>query len=312
MPVHKLETVDGFVVRDLADAPSSGIIRRGRKILQRSATDLARSATYAFAFHGVHRSGASAGLNAEGDDEGPALIALVTELHDELASGRLELLPAKGIDGNELAEAMRTASDGVGEVLEVDFDDRADVLTGGVLAATSWALGGQLDGRRIFIEGDNTDPLHQALTAAIADAGATVVEPNVAEGKPWTVWATEADAMLVGSRPGAMTHQGAELLNVTAVVPWAPLPITTKALAVMIGRNITYVPDFVSASGPLLADHLPSAEADHGAGIGGAIDEGLTALDDGDDPLFIAACQRAESFLATWQEKLPFGRPLAG
>lgn len=315
MPVQNLQTVDGFVVRDFADTPSSGIIRRGRKILQRSATDLARSATYAFAFHGIQRSGASGGLNVEGDDEGPALIALMAELRDELVSGRLELLPAKGIDGNELTEAMRAASEGAGDSAEtpaLDFQDRADVLTDGVLAATSWALGGRIDGQRVFVEGDSADPIHQALTAAIAEAGATVVEPKVVEGKPWTVWATEADAMLVGSRPGAMSHQGAELLNVAAVVPWAPLPITTKALAVMIGRDITYVPDFVSASGPLVADHLAGPGADRETRLGEAVQEALRALDTGEDPLFIAACHRAEGFLASWQDKLPFGRPLAG
>ena len=30
------------------------------------------------------------------------------------------------------------------------------------------------------------------------------------------------------------------------------------------------------------------------------------------DPLFIAASHRAETFIASWQDKLPFGRPLAG
>lgn len=315
MPVQKLQTVDGFVVRDFAATPSSGVVRRGRKILERSATDLARSATYAFAFLGIERGGASAGLNAEGDGERAALVALMTELGDELSNGRLELLPAKGIDGSELADAMREASGGErGSGVDPDpgLDDRGDLLTAGVLAATSWALGGSLDERRVFVEGDPTDEIHQAVTAAVHAAGATLVEPDVAEGKPWTVWATEADAMLVGSRPGAMNHQGAELLNVSAVIPWAPLPVTTKALAVMIGRSITYVPDFVSASGPLVARHLTTTDADPASGIAGAVHDGLDALDAGDDPLFITACHRAEAFLASWQDEQPFGRPLAG
>lgn len=315
MPVQKLQTVDGFIVRDFADTTSSGVIRRGRKILQRSATDLARSATYAFAFHGIERGGASGGLNAEGDDEGPALVAFMAELLDELRDGRLELLPAKGIDGPELAEAVRNASSGgnePGDDQEPEFDDRADLLTAGVLAATTWALGGSLDGRRIFVDGDSNDPIRQALTAAVDAAGATIVEPAVAVDKPWTVWATEADVLLVGSRPGAMNHQGAELLNVSAVVPWAPIPVTTKALAVMIGRSITYVPDFVSASGPLVAEHLTADGTDPASRTAGAVREGLNGLDVGDDPLFITACRRAETFLASWQDKLPFGRPLAG
>ncbi len=328
MPVQKLQTVDGFVVRDFADTPSSGVVRRGRKILQRSATDLARSATYAFAFNGIRRGGASAGLNAEGDDESEALTAAVAELRHELVAGRLELLPAKGIEGSELAAALAaadgdSADDGVAGSAEqaapLAFDDRVETLGAGVLAAAAWALGGSVEGRRVFIEGDSEDPVHQALTTAVTSAGATVVEARAAEGKPWAVWATEADAILVGSRPGAMNHQGAELLNVSSVIPWAPLPITTKALAVMIGRGITYVPDFISAAGPLVAGHLdPAATPDDRSGRDGArfvttaVEDGLATLDTSSDPLFIAACGRAESFLATWQDKLPFGRPLAG
>ncbi len=326
MPVQKLQTTDGFVVRDFADAPSSGIVRRGRKILQRSATDLARSATYAFASHGIERGGASAGLNAEGDDEGPALLALTAELHDQLADRRLELLPAKGIDHEELQAAI-DASDGNSGNGNTDDDSGRDTdesapaagddpgveaLVSGVLAATAWALGGPLDGRSIFVEGDPSDPTHRALVDAVTAAGASVVEPNVAEGKPWTVWATVADAILVGSKPGAMNHQGAELLNVGAVIPWSPIPITTKALAVMLSRDIVYVPDFLAASGPLVARHLPGADGDSGQQITDQVTDRLEALSSDDEPLFISACHQAESFLTTWQDELPFGRPLAG
>ena len=49
MAVRKLESTDGFVVVDFPDAPAAGPIRRARKILESSATDLARSASYTFA-----------------------------------------------------------------------------------------------------------------------------------------------------------------------------------------------------------------------------------------------------------------------
>ena len=313
MPVQKLKTTDGFVVRDFADAPSAGIVRRGRKILQRSATDLARSATYGFAFHGIERGGASAGLNAEGEEEGPALTALVAELHSELADGRLDLHPAKGIGDDEWSAAlMEAGTDGDAVDTSADgaitaADRRTESTVTGVLAATSWTLGGSIDNRRIIVEGDPDDQVPAALRAAVTAAGATVVEPDVTDGKPWTMWATQADALLVGSRPGALNHQGAELLNVSAVIPWAPIPVTTKALAVMISRDITYVPDFVAASGPVVVDHLPGERT-----IDRQVTEGLNALDGHDEPLFIAACHQAEAFLRTWQDTLPFGRPLAG
>ena len=46
MPVQKLESTDGFVVVDFADVPATGPLRRAKKILQSSAGDLARSASY--------------------------------------------------------------------------------------------------------------------------------------------------------------------------------------------------------------------------------------------------------------------------
>ena len=77
MAVRKLESVDGFVVVDFADAPATGIVRRARKILQSSATDLARSLTYSFASFGIERSGASAGINATDDGAEDAIGAFV-------------------------------------------------------------------------------------------------------------------------------------------------------------------------------------------------------------------------------------------
>ncbi|MYH71414.1 MAG: hypothetical protein F4153_02360 [Acidimicrobiia bacterium] len=74
MPIEKLETVDAFIVFDLADAPESvGMVRSARKILPGGASDLARSMTYAFATFEMRRSGASAGINAVDDERADAV-----------------------------------------------------------------------------------------------------------------------------------------------------------------------------------------------------------------------------------------------
>lgn len=316
MTVRKLQSTDGFVVYDYPDVPSSGIVRRGRKILQRSATDLARSATYAFAFFGVERAGVSAGINAEGDDQAPALAAALAELDDSIAAGQLELLPGKGVSAQEL-ENRATATD---SDTSHRRDRRQTAMTSTTLAATAWALGGSLEGRRLAVEGyDPDDPLHRNLVGTASSMGATVVEGDGLDSKPWMIWSADVDALLVGSKPGAMNHQGAESVNAGAIVPWGPLPITTKALAVLARREICYVPDFVSASAPLVIDHLNGSDAGSEQAVRRLVDLLTTGLDeagakadDTGDPLFVACCHRAEDFLAQWREGLPFGRPLAG
>ena len=294
MALKKLANTDGFMVYDFPDVPSSGVVRRARKILQSSATDLARSATYGFAFHQVQRSGASGGLNAEGDETGPAMDAMLAELAEPLGSGDLVLHPGKGVAAAELGTDASAAS---------------ELLVAGVLAATEWALGRPVEGATAAIEG--TGPVATSLASAATARGMSVVEP-AADAKPWEIWGSDVDVLLVGSKPGAMNHQGADLVAAKVVVPYGPIPITTKALAVLIRRTVTYVPDFVAASGPIVAGHLdggPATAHDFAA----LTDERLTAVAaDSDEPLFLSCCHEAEQFLATWRDKLPFGRPLAG
>ena len=66
--IHKLESTDAFIAFDLDDAPSVGITRLARKVLQDGAQLLARSTTYSFASFGIQMGGGSAGINAAGDD----------------------------------------------------------------------------------------------------------------------------------------------------------------------------------------------------------------------------------------------------
>ncbi len=293
MPVRKLETVDAFVLTDFADVPASGYVRRARKILQSSTWDLARSATYTFASFGVQRGGASAGINAVDDVAGDAIASLRAELAGEAEDGRLLLLAGKGV---------RPVS---------DSHDNEEALVAGVVAAAEWALGGSLAGRKVAVEGGEAVP--DGLLTQLSTNGAELVTVDGVADKPWLVWGADADVILVGSKPGAMNHQGAEMLQAPAVVPWGPTPITTKALAVMLKNDVVYVPDFITASGPLLAglgDAKP--DGDVPSIITAFLDETGAAGAASSEPLFLAACRSAETFLSGWQNSLPFGRPLAG
>lgn len=331
VPLRKLTTTDAFVVTDLADAPAAGVVRRGRKILQSSAKDLARSATYTFAIHGIERGGASAGINAEGDAAGASADAFVAELADDVAGGVLELTAGKGIGAEELAGLAERSP--------------AGALSGSTAAIVRSVMAGlcvgldttDLAGVSVAIDGWETGPVPAALVDALVGVGAEISAIGAANGviaggsldldalragtmpdpaslaKPWTLWGAGVDAILTGAKPGGMNHQGAEMVRAKAVVPYAPIPVSTKAYAVLRRAGVVLVPDFASAGGGLVAATLEGDDATVLAEVDRTTVEALAAAaaDHPDQDLFMAACIRAEAFLATWQERLPFGRPLA-
>ncbi len=294
MPIEKLESVDAFIVFDLADAPESvGIVRSARKILPGGASDLARSMTYAFATFEMRRSGASAGINALDDDRAEAVAKFTAEIAPMVGSGRFLPEPGTRVPRaalESLAEADPRAAVG-------DVADQATVA--GVVAAAAQASGG-LDGRTAAIEGSG--PICDALRIAVEDQGGTMVEMN-----------GQADVLFAGSKIGAINHTTAEQLQVGTVVPYSPIPVTARALAILSRAGTTVVPDFISTAGSLFAwwptgDPSPEAiAADAAAKITASLEE----IADHPDGLFLAAAYRAEAFLATWQDTLPFGRPLA-
>ncbi len=301
MTVQKLASTDAFVVVDFPDAPASGIVRRAKKILQSSATDMARSATYTFAVFGHQRSGASAGINAIDGPHVDAISAFVEELRSQTSSGQLQLLPGKGVSADDLAGNGTSSTAG-----------SAKVLTAGLVASTGWALGGTLEGKRIAIEQTATARPPASLAPTLEAMGATVVEVADVEAKPWLIWGADVDVILAGSKLGVLTHKGAEMVTASAIVPWGPAPVTTKAFAILSRSGTTLLPDFVTASGPLLAGVLPGESS---AVIGQIVSDINSVLDETgghDEGLFLGACKKAEAFIKTWQDTLPFGRPLAG
>ncbi|MFV0524378.1 MAG: hypothetical protein ACK5RL_07775 [Acidimicrobiales bacterium] len=303
MTVQKLNSTDAFVVVDLPDAPASGVVRRARKILQSSASDLARSATYTFASFGIERGGASAGINAPDDAGDVPVEAFTTELLDRVGSGELMLTAGKGMTPAGVApfEAATPLNASTG----------TDAATAaGIVAAAAWAAGGSLRDVTVAIEGLGQEPA--GLGAALTAAGATVIEVWGVDEKPWLVWGADVDVLLAGSKPGALTHQAAGTISAKALVPWGPIPMTTKAYAQLKrAGTVTVVPDFVSVAGGLLA---PVLDGDAGAVVSGVVERVTSILDEcagHPEGLFMGACLRAEEFLVGWRGERPFGRPLA-
>jgi len=95
------------------------------------------------------------------------------------------------------------------------------------------------------------------------------------------------------------------------LVPVTPLVVTARALAVLGRAGTVVLPDFLTMAGDALAATIASLDDTVIAGIGAQVRSVADELAGSDDGWFLAAAGRAEAFLGTWQETLPFGRPLA-
>ena len=137
--------------------------------------------------------------------------------------------------------------------------------------------------------------LNSVLVKELADKGIEIISSE-------TPFTEKADVLFCGSKMGSIDHEVAENLSFSVLAPTAALPITTRAVAVCKRRNILALPDFITTAGPLISDKNQITET-----LSSIIDE-VMKHDEG--PL-IGACERAESFLSTWQSELPFGRPMA-
>lgn len=337
--VQKLESTDAFIVFDLDDAPHSiGVARLAPKILVDGATLLARSTTYLFATFEQQAGGASAGINVKaGDDRDAAIAAFVAEVAPLVEAGTFLPEPGKGLAAEHFAP-LRAVDPRTG------FDPAAARALVGVSAAAAAARAGGLDGRRVAIEGIDAsaapiirevtagggrivavgsakgsaadpggfDP--DALAAAVSERGADAIEGLGGEqGAVPAVFAADADVVFAGSKVGVIDHDVAATITATTVVPTGPVPVTAKALAVLRRAGIVVVPDFVSTCGPVFA-MFPEAGATTDQIRDIVVEQVDAVLDEvlaHDDGPLLGACYRAEAFLGTWQDTLPFGRPLA-
>jgi glutamate dehydrogenase/leucine dehydrogenase len=342
--VERLKDVDAFVVFDLDDAPvSAGVVRSAPKILVDGATWLARTATYQFASFGIQAGGASAGVNAAPDSRPGAIESFVTEVEPWVASKRFVPDAAKGVAADDLV-ALRNADP---RPTAFWADGVATGLVAATIVASAELATGGLDGRTVAIEGfdgvgarvatelaargaclvaigtaDGTALQESGFdAAAIADAWrahgtALVRELALEPGPAGEVLGVDADVLIAGSKAGVIDHGVAAGCSCRIVVPSGPIPVTAKGLAVLRREGVCVLPDFVTTAGAVLGGLAPALDGASGATrttddvsaqVRGALGE---VLDHDQGPL-LGACHRAESFLRTWRDTLPFGRPLA-
>ncbi|MGE3621511.1 MAG: hypothetical protein AB7L84_13710 [Acidimicrobiia bacterium] len=277
MAWQKLTSTDGFIIWDLGEVPAVGIVRLAPKVLRDGAELLARSTTYAAASFGLQVGGGSAGLNAK-DDRDAAVAAFVEEVAPLVESGRWLVGPGAGLSDADLAGLPRP-------------DQRALAFDPAVQAAGALAAA-----RALAPDG----------TIAVTGPGPVAQAAAALDGVEAGELDAGADVLLLAGKSGVVDHEGAAGIKARVVVPLTPVPVTARALAVLGRADTVVVPDFLSTAAPLLAALAPDG-GDPVERVGAAVAE-LAGEGTG---LWLAAAQRAEVHLRTWQDKLPFGRPLA-
>lgn len=344
--IHKLNSTDAFIVFDLDDAPSAtGVVRCARKVLTSSASELARASTYMFAAFGRQVGGASAGINAEGDDVGPAKKAFVDEVRDMVAAGTFLPDPALGVTPEDLAPLTEADTRSPLRFEVVDGTPLPDHLVGVGAVAAAEALVGDLSGRTVAIDGfdasgptiaeevaargakilavgtrsgaavsgDGFDPA--ALREAWSTHGGDLVgELGVEADREWKVRATPVDVFFAGAKIGSIDHRNADKLPVSAVVPTGPLPYTTKAWVMLERREVKLLPDFASIGGQVFAGFPPEGVDTVDAAVTAtreAVVDLVGEISGHDRGPVLGGFEHSESFLRTWRDELPFGRPLA-
>lgn len=326
---------------DLPDArQGAGLVRCAPKILRDGAALLARSATYLYASYELEVSGASAGINAPAPERAEAVSAAMAALVPVAREQHLLLDPGKGVTDVDLVP-LREVDD-----RPALYHDARRRLTGQGAAAAA-ATYRPLEGRSVAIE--FLDETGLAFAAAAVDAGARIVAVSTPQagtatapdgfdlaglraahesrgdeapadlvtepGPAAEVLRVQTDVLAVGSRAGVVDHEVAAGLAADTLVPIGPAPVTARALAVLRRAGVTVLPDCISLGGTIPASGLTGpAPADEKAARA-AGEQLVTAaaqevLDHPAGP-FLGACERAERFLSTWREELPFGRPLA-
>lgn len=349
METRQLESTPGFVIFDLPGAQHYvGEARLGSRLIPGNATMLVRHLTYVFATLEQQRSGASIGLKSDPSETAGAVEALAAELADDFSSGRLSTSPGLRLDANLLAPVL--AHDQRNLIGNDDRDGISfnDELIGVGAATAAASLLGGLDGKRIAIEGFGSAGLGIAREAAAA--GATIARVATAKGctgeqidggqldptalaeawlangemcvatlsgngepaKPWTIWKDDVDVLFCGSKPAAMSGEGASMAGSVPVVAFSSAAVSSKALAVLRAAGTPVAAGFVAAAGPALgwwADPVLT-HGDLRSATAATVNAIMSETADHDHGPFMAACYRAEAFLQTWQDDLPFGRPL--
>ena len=293
MSLTKFEAIDGYALIDIDGATRAvGPVRRAKKVLQRTTEDLIRHATYAAAFHNVAASGGAVALNLDpaADDQSP-----LTNFVDEASAWAM----TTGFIG--------TALMGLGAEQGSVLTHESLHMSQELLAASAAASAGSVADKNVAVVSEWDEAALTTYLDKAADVSSYPLEDALQ---------SSADIVFVRGKTGVINHEVVAECNVGAIVGLQPLTTTARGLAVASRAGTVIVPDFISAAGPVLAalsSTALSSTADAtalSAEVASMVTEAMTSVNRGTD-LFVEACVAAETFMRTWTDKLPFGRPLA-
>jgi glutamate dehydrogenase (NAD(P)+) len=347
--IVELQSVRGFIVFDLPAAQvSAGGTRLAPDVTVAEVALLARAMTYKYAALGVQIGGAKAGVVGDpGDrtDRTARMARYCAEISPLIQAGRFLTGPDMGTFEADFAPLREhRAAPGVMRAV-VDDVPFEDLLTGyGVAVAAETALraavGGDWDGRSAAIEGFGKvgGGVAREVTrrggrvVAVSTVAGSIADPSGLDierllelrsrygddcvaryGRPVAppagLFTAEADVIVPGARPGAISSQVAQSLApaVRVVAPAANVPYTRPGAEVLRDRAIAALPDFVCNAGAVLG--YRSAPEDTPAQVLAAVASRITemiwaALSHPRGPLF-GACDRAAAFLRSWWGEPP-------
>lgn len=350
--VERLLSVDGMIVRDIPSSPvSGGGTRLAPDITEAEMRLLARAMTYKLATLELPVGGAKIGLRATASSRAEVIARFRTEIAPQLGSGALMTGPDLGTCEEDFA-GLPTPGGAEGIAAStVDGMPVEEVLTGaGVASALGAALGGDLEGRTLALEGFGKmgASIAQAVVArggrivAVSTvAGCTIARPGTAfpletllgAREKWgdeliyhvgvrahraALYSVPCDALVPGARPGVLSEGCARRVAAPVIVPVANAPYTAAGLRMLKQRGIVAHADFVSSAGGAMAYLSPKVASarDVGEAIA-AIDEIMGSiveqtLEHRDGP-YAGAVNRAERFLGAWLQasEMPDRPPLA-
>jgi glutamate dehydrogenase (NAD(P)+) len=351
----ELHSVPGFIVFDLPGAPvSAGGTRLAPDVTAAEVAMLARAMTYKFAALRADVGGAKAGVigdPADQTDRTTRLARYCEEIRPLVESGRFLTGPDMGTFEEDFAPLRRERAAPSAISAVVDDIPFEDLLTGyGVAIAAEAGLrsrtGGGWDGRSAAIEGFGKvgGGVAREVTRrggrviALSTVAGSIQDPagldverllglrrmhgddciaqyGLAVAPPSRLFAAEADVLVPGARPGAISGAVAESLGpaVALIAPAANVPYTRQGAEVLRRRGIAALPDFVCNAGAVIGYRSPSGATpdDVLAAAASTITELIQdAMDHRDGPL-IGACERAARFLRSWWGEPP-DPPFAG
>lgn len=306
MHVRSLELVDGAIVVDLTADRAVPPPAAGRVVFDLPVGDveaLARTATYACAFAGLRFAGAGVVLR-------PTLLDGEAAVLDRF---REEVVGAGGLEFDEVAVDARADANGV------------------AAAAEAWC--GGLDGRSVAVE--ELDALGDHVARELVGRGARLVGVSTEHGAvataagldldelaakqelhgrrfvrelglevraPMDLHGLAVDVLVVNGPPRRLDADVAAGVQADVVVPATGAAYTLAALEALRARGTVALPDFVSASGALLAAHAPRGlTRDETLGrVERLISEQIEAARLSKLDPVVHAAMLADTFLATW------------